>query len=141
MAGAHGARVRALAGLQRYEEAVLAAQEMIRLSGGRPAMVAELGRLYASMGRQVDAEAILARVSRPQRPTDYADRQDAAYIEIALGRRNEALTGLEQAIDQHSERMLWLRVDPRVDPLRGDPRFQRLVQRIGGLPYAPKPQH
>ena len=134
LASSHAARQRALAGLGRLDESALAVQEVIRLSGGRPAVMAELGRLYALMGRRAEAETILARASRPDRPADYADRQDAAYIQLALGRRNEALAGLEQAVDQHSERMLWLRVDPRVDAVRGDPRFQRLVNRIGGLP-------
>ena len=134
LAGSHAARQRALAGLGRLGESVEAVQQVIRLSGGRPAVVAELGRLYALMGRRPEAEAILARISRPERATDYADSEDAAYIQIALGRRAQALAALERAVDQHSERMLWLRVDPRVDALRGEPRFQRLVQRTGGLP-------
>jgi len=37
-------------------------------------------------------------------------------------------------VDQHSSRILWLRVDPRVDSVRQDPRFQALLTRIGGLP-------
>ena len=57
----------------------------------------------------------------------------AAYILAALGRRDEALTRLEQAVDEHSSRILWLRVDPRVDSLRRHPRFTTLLARIGWL--------
>ena len=63
----------------------------------------------------------------------FPQSEDAAYILAALGRSDEALTRLERAVDVHSSRMLWLRVDPRVDSLRGHPRFTALLARIGGL--------
>jgi TolB-like protein/Flp pilus assembly protein TadD len=132
--GGHVVRARALAALGRFNDSVSALQEALRLSGGRPAVLAELGRVYAVMGRRADAEAILTRITQPASPGGYVDDQDAAYVRLALGLRDQALTGLEHAVDRRSDRILWLRVDPRVDSVRSEPRFQRLVTRIGNLP-------
>ena len=132
--GGHVVRARSLAALSRFDESVTALQEALRLSGGRPAVLAELGRVYAVMGRRADAEAILTRLTQASMPGGYADEQDAAYVRLALGLRNEALAGLERAVDRRSDRILWLRVDPRVDALRDDPRFRQLESRIGNLP-------
>jgi TolB-like protein/Flp pilus assembly protein TadD len=132
--GGHVIRARALAGLGRFDESVSALQEALRLSGGRPAVLAELGRVYAVMGRRTDAEAILTRLTEPTAPGGYRDEQDAAYVRLALGFHDEAFRGLEQAVSRRSERILWLRVDPRVDALRAEPRFRELVMRIGNLP-------
>ena len=114
------ARGRALVDLGRLDEALRAEQEALRLSGGRPAIVAEIGRIYALMGRRKEAETMLARVSPGGRAGDAVAYEDIAFVQLALGRRDEALAALNQAIDQRSDRVLWLRVDPRVDALRRD---------------------
>jgi TolB-like protein/Flp pilus assembly protein TadD len=129
----HVIRGRALAGLGRFDEAIAEMQAAIKLSG-HPGQLAELGRIYAVAGHRAEAEAILARVVRPSTPTQsFVAPEDAGYIQAALGLRADALASLESAVDQRSERILWLRVDPRVDSLRHEPRFEGLLQRIGGL--------
>jgi hypothetical protein len=54
-----------------------------------------------------------------------------AYTYLALGDSDRALTLLERAADQRDPALLWLGVDPRVDPLRGTPRFDALLARLG----------
>ena len=56
---------------------------------------------------------------------------DAASVFAALGDRDRALDILEQAVDQRAPRVLFLRMDPRFDPLRSQPRFDRLIDRMG----------
>jgi serine/threonine-protein kinase len=132
-ASSHTVRGRALAALGQFDGAIGELQEAFRLSD-HPGVLAELGRVYALSGNRAAAEEILVRVSQPAAARgDFVAEQDAAYIRLALGRRDEALAGLERAVAQHSERILWLRVDPRVDALRGDPRFERLIRRLGTL--------
>ena len=53
---------------------------------------------------------------------------------LSLGNRDEAIRWLEQAIADHeSLSMTMIKVDPMLDPLRGDPRFEALVQKVVAL--------
>jgi hypothetical protein len=50
---------------------------------------------------------------------------------LSLGNRDEALRWLEQGIADHEGlSMAMFKVDPKLDPLRGDPRFEALVQKV-----------
>jgi serine/threonine-protein kinase len=59
---------------------------------------------------------------------------DMAVVYVALGGRNQALDWLEKAFDDQSEMMLFLEMYEPVEDLRGDPRFQKLVRRVGVFP-------
>lgn len=50
-----------------------------------------------------------------------------------LGDKDHAIDFLEKAYQQHSRIMSWLKVDPRFDSLRQDPRFNDLLRRVGWL--------
>jgi hypothetical protein len=50
---------------------------------------------------------------------------------IGMGNKEQAFVWLEKAYAQHSNAMARLKVDPLYDPLRGDPRFQDLLRRVG----------
>jgi hypothetical protein len=54
-----------------------------------------------------------------------------ALVHIALDEREQCLTWLEKAYTQHSSIMTWLKVDPRFDRIRDEPRFQVLMRRVG----------
>ncbi len=50
---------------------------------------------------------------------------------LSLGNRDEAIRWLEQGVANHEGLdIAWIKVDPLLDPLRGDPRFEELVQRV-----------
>ena len=53
-----------------------------------------------------------------------------ATMQAALGQRSKAFASLEQAAAERSELVPYLRIDPRLDQLRADPRFSRLVKRL-----------
>jgi hypothetical protein len=55
-----------------------------------------------------------------------------AYIHLGLSDFETALAMLEQAADERSVDILWLAVDPRVDELRGNLRFKRVLERVTG---------
>jgi len=54
-----------------------------------------------------------------------------AYVHAALGRNDRAFELLDRAIAERSPGILWLKVDPRVESLRGDRRFNTLIDRLG----------
>jgi len=54
-----------------------------------------------------------------------------ALVYLALDEREQGLTWLEKAYDQHSSMMTWLKVDPRFDKIRPEPGFQDLMRRVG----------
>jgi hypothetical protein len=53
-----------------------------------------------------------------------------ALVQIGLGERDQALASLEQGYKNRDQWMLYLKVDPHVDDLRSDPRFQDLLRRM-----------
>lgn len=125
-------QARTLVELQRYDEA-LATLVRLRTLADSPATMAEVGRVLALSGRRQDAEQIIDDLPGAVGSDGVLQSEDPAFILIALGRRDEALTLLQEAVAQRSSRVLWLRVDPRVDPVREDPRFKALLAQIGGL--------
>jgi hypothetical protein len=69
----------------------------------------------------------LERFSRQQQ----IDPGILAWAYAGTGNKNQAFAWLEKAYDQHSIGLTALKVDPVYDPLRNDPRFQNLLQRVG----------
>jgi len=131
----HAARGRALSEMGRYGEAIDDIKQIFGTSNN-PSALAELGRIYAASGMFQEAETILNQLlaGRDASGSFTTPPDGVAYLLAALGRRDEALTWLERAVDQRVSRILWLRGDQRVDSLTAEPRFRALLNRIGGLP-------
>ena len=77
--------------------------------------------------------AILEQLEK-LRATEYVDGYFQALLLHALGRTDEAFQELERAANENSAALFVLDVDPRVDPLRADPRFGRIRDRVFGHP-------
>jgi DNA-binding winged helix-turn-helix (wHTH) protein/Tfp pilus assembly protein PilF len=125
---AHFRRGLALTQLGRYDEAEAALQTSKRLSDDRD-VVAALGRLWALQRRVTDAEAAIAELHERSRST-FVTAYALAAIEAALGRMDEACAWLERALEERSYWLIYLDVDPALDPLRGDARFARIRERM-----------
>ena len=108
-------------GIQRFEQA--------QRLGATGKYSAGLGHAYARAGRVAEARAILDRliVERTQR---YVSPHAIAVVHVGLGEHDAALDWLERAYESHDRALVWLRVHPRLDPLRGDPRFHRLLEAL-----------
>ena len=89
--------------------------------------------VYGRWGKQQQAERALAQwkqeSSAPAGGTGYSLAALEAYV--ATGRKEEALALIEKSYREHSNLVTTLKVEPALDPLRGDPRFQELLRRIG----------
>ena len=57
-----------------------------------------------------------------------------ATLYVAQGEREQAFAALEKAYEAHDLQLQYLGVDPALDPLRSDPRFQDLLRRVGLAP-------
>ncbi len=112
------------------QEALSEVQEAVRLSGGDPLYLAALGRVQATFGRTAEAEATLALLDE-MGSTRYVSSYYVAAIPAALGDRDRAFARLEKAVEERSHGLTFLLVDPGVDPLRSDPRFDDLLRRVG----------
>jgi tetratricopeptide (TPR) repeat protein len=89
-----------------------------------------LGRLYAAQGREDDAQKILQQL-RQRREQQYTAAYSLALVYLGLGDHNEALNWLEQGYREHDGFNIGpIRVDPLLTPLRGDPRFEALAEKI-----------
>ncbi len=96
-----------------------------------PAFRAEFGYAYAVAGNKVKALEILRKLEeRAQR--EYVDPAFLVNIHTALGDKEKAFAWLEKAYEEHScVWMPWLKVEPKFDGLRSDPRFTELLQKMG----------
>lgn len=95
-----------------------------------PVVHAMLGHVYAKAGRRSDTDRELQILKAAAR-TRYVAPSYFAIIYIALGDKNQAFAWLEKSYQDRSEHMLYLRAEPLVDPVRDDPRFDSLLQRVG----------
>jgi TolB-like protein/DNA-binding winged helix-turn-helix (wHTH) protein/Tfp pilus assembly protein PilF len=106
----------------RYHEAIRELQ--IYAKHGDDPVLGLLGYAYAKSGKRMDAERILAELSKLQGDSSL----DIVRVEIGLGHMDEALTWLEKRYQVHTdEDLLWIKVDSIYDPLRSDRRFQALL--------------
>jgi len=98
-----------------------------RLTAGQDGY-ASLAYGYAAAGRRDDALRIL---SQKRGPEDSFSPYYVAAVYAALGNSDEAIQQLERAFDLRTGRLIYLNVEPMFDPLRTQPRFRELCQRIG----------
>jgi TolB-like protein/Tfp pilus assembly protein PilF len=95
-----------------------------------PSGLAFVAHAEATAGRQDEARQILAQLSETAK-TRYVQAYAFALIHLALGEKDQALDWLEQAARDHGgPNINFVKVDPFLDPLRGDPRFEALVSNI-----------
>ena len=122
--------VNALVGAGRLAEAREQAERLVDLTGRAPYPLADLAVIEASMGRTGEARALLEELSA-RAAEGYVPPAVLAEVHAMLGDSEEALTWMTRAFEERSNAMVYIAIDPFLDPLRGDPRFQALVARVG----------
>jgi tetratricopeptide (TPR) repeat protein len=97
-------------------------------------MLSDAGLVYAHAGRREDALRELERLERRELE-GYGMSYEIAIIHAALGQLDEACKALRQAPDDHSQTLGWLRLDPRMDPLRKEACYTEVARRL----FKPEP--
>lgn len=121
----HEARKRPDLAIQATERAIALAAEP------GTSWRAQLVRLHALAGRTSEARAALETLQRDMHERKLRLSEEfVALVHLAFGEVDPALASMERAADNRDPSVLWISVDPRVDPLRGHPRFEALVRRL-----------
>jgi TolB-like protein/DNA-binding winged helix-turn-helix (wHTH) protein/Tfp pilus assembly protein PilF len=116
----------------KLSEAVAEFQRATALDGS-PEPRAQLAHAYALAGRKPEARKLLAELMERARH-QYLSPYNIALIYVGLGDYPRALKSLEDALEDRSEWCIWLKVDPRLDPVRSTPRFQDLLRHMNFPP-------
>jgi TolB-like protein/Tfp pilus assembly protein PilF/class 3 adenylate cyclase len=91
-----------------------------------------LANIKAQSGDKDAAKQMLAELQELSRHR-YVRSYWRALLYLSLGKRDEAIRWLEKGVADHEGlEIAWIKVDPLLDPLRGDPRFEALVQKVVG---------
>ena len=114
----------------RHDEAVGEFARALALSENSPVILGHLGAAHARAGRKAEALKVLDDLQRVA-DRQYVPSSAVAMVYAALGDRAAALDRLEKAYDEHDFSLAQLAVAPWFRDLRGEPRFQALVGKIG----------
>ena len=111
-----------------YPQAIEAYQKEINIDGETTSALCYLGYALARAGKRSEAQAILDKLKNTK---DYVSPAELAVLYVGLGDKEGALASLEKAYAAHDVQLQWINIDPHLDSLRSDPRFQDLVRKVG----------
>ena len=115
-----------------YADAVGQLRRAWELSEGTTFALAGQGHALGQALDRPGAESVLRNLEE-RSDSEYVPPYDMAMVHLGLGDADKALDFLDAAYEERSSWMAYLNVEPRLDPLRGHPRFAGLVQRVGLL--------
>jgi tetratricopeptide (TPR) repeat protein len=110
-------------------EAMAEYQKAVELDDD-PEALAYLGQAYARVGQRDEAQKILARLIDESK-SRYVSGYSMALMFMGLGDKDQAIDALERAYqDGAGNDLFTIRVDPMLDDLRGQPRFEALAEKV-----------
>jgi len=109
-----------------YDEAIQQFQKL----GGQPHALGHMGNAYARIGRVAEAREMISELQKQVQNTGVG-RYEIALVYAGLGEKEEAFAWLEKSFVARDKGLTYLKIDPCLDPLRSDSRFQDLVRRVG----------
>jgi adenylate cyclase len=115
---------------KRHAEAVAEAEKVLRAMPDSNLGLTELAYSLASAGRQSEAREILKRLEEKSKHS-FVPAYNFAIIHIALNEEEHVLQELQKAYEEKDWALMVLAVEPRLDPLRSEPRFRDLLRRVG----------
>ena len=115
---------------QRNLEGAIGEYEKARALNDDPFVLGLLANAYGSSGKQAEALKILEQL-KEQSKQRYVQAFAFALVYLGLGDKEEALRWIERSYQDRAGADIGLiRVDSLLDPLRGDPRFEALGEKI-----------
>jgi len=130
---AHGQLGNVLEHRGRLREAVAEYEKGFNSVGSDPIDLADLAAAYSLAGRTAEAQQLWDKL-KSLSERQYVPAYSMAVVQLAFGDKDEAIRLLEKSYEDRapfdSADLGWILVDHRLDPLRSDPRFQKLITRI-----------
>jgi TolB-like protein/DNA-binding winged helix-turn-helix (wHTH) protein/Tfp pilus assembly protein PilF len=111
-------------------DAIPVLEKALSLSPGSPSATGVLIRAYAHAGRRSDALRLLEELQQ-RRKAGYMPAAAFVQAYLGLGEYDQTFTALQQAYNEQSNILQFLKTESYFDPIRGDPRFTQLVRRVG----------
>jgi TolB-like protein/predicted Ser/Thr protein kinase len=115
----------AYTGKGMYKEAIAQFLQM----PDTPGKLGFLGNAYARAGNKAEAQRIAQKLAE-RSAKEHVGNYELGSVYAGLGENDKAIQSLEEAYRVHEGRMGDMKVDPLLDPLRSDPRFQDLLRRM-----------
>ena len=113
-----------------YEKALAEYQEEVTILSGDETRAAALGRAYSVSGLRGVLQQQLEELEEISKQR-YVSPLNIASIYTRLGEEDQAFEWLEKAYEQRFGLLAWLKLDPSLDSLRSDPKFDALLKKIG----------
>jgi len=113
-----------------YSEAVPGFAQLSKMAVDNPAMLMAYGHALAVSGDKVHAQRVLSELKQLAKRR-YVPAIYFAAMYVGLGEKDAAFTWFDKAFLERNDRLAYLAVDPLSDPVRSDPRFTKLLARIG----------
>jgi len=112
------------------EQALAEMEKAVALSHRRTLSLGTLGHACAISGKSAEAQKILQELLELAK-SKYVSSYDIALVYAGLGENDQALTWLEKAFAEHNGWLVFLKVEPRLEPLRAEARFSALLKKVG----------
>ena len=115
--------------LGQHDEAAAAFKESIALSQSPALATAGLGAVAAARGRPAEARSVLRDLAE-ESSRRYVSPVAYATVHAALGDADATFAWIDKAYEERRGWLCYLKVEPLLDSLRGDPRFARIMERM-----------
>ncbi|HXS02428.1 MAG TPA: protein kinase [Pyrinomonadaceae bacterium] len=118
-----------LSALGRHAEAIEAAEQCVQLMGKASHTLARLASAHAAAGDLEESQVVLEDMLKLAERR-YVSPYHLALVTCQLNRLEESLDMLERAYESGDAKVLWMGVDPELDPLHGHPRYNDLLRKL-----------
>jgi serine/threonine-protein kinase len=119
-----------LAAREKFPASLAALQNAATVSSNRPFVLADLGRVNALAGNKNEARDLLDGFEAAAADS-YISPVNRAKIHLGLGEVDKVFEWLEKGLEERSVRMPYFMIDPNCDQIRGDERFQKILEQMG----------
>jgi adenylate cyclase len=113
----------------QYEQAINECKSALVSFPDDPNILSAPAFAYARGGRTAEAQAILNKFLE-QRKQHYVPPFMIALVYAGLDKKDDAFDWLNKAFDEHDPQLIWVAIEPQLDELHSDPRYNDLLRRM-----------